>query len=171
MRCGKAFARAAQRLASAARRRVGTALPKLEKIIAHPDAENRGESGESAARGVGPQRSWTPMFLVRETLSSCVVPHQNHESGSLFCAQHEYTTSLQKDATAQERASCITASYKCGIIWDFRRFIPAYWRNTLTITLTSVNARLASISGGDIMAPRFVSQSPLPPFSTYSLAI
>jgi hypothetical protein len=46
---------AAQRLASAARRRAGTAHPKLERIIAHPDAQNAPDSGESAARGVRPQ--------------------------------------------------------------------------------------------------------------------
>ena len=44
---------AAQRPASAARRWDGTAHPKLERIIAHSDAENGSDSGESAARGVG----------------------------------------------------------------------------------------------------------------------
>jgi hypothetical protein len=44
---------AAQRPASAARRRTGTGVPKLERSRAHPDAQNCRESGESAARGVG----------------------------------------------------------------------------------------------------------------------
>jgi hypothetical protein len=45
---------AAQRLASAARRRDGTSVPELEDIVPHASAENRRESGESAARIVSP---------------------------------------------------------------------------------------------------------------------
>jgi hypothetical protein len=42
-------------MASAARRQAGTTLPKLERIVPHPDVENAPDSGESAARGV---RRW-----------------------------------------------------------------------------------------------------------------
>jgi hypothetical protein len=45
---------AAQRRSSAARRRVGIGVTKLKSDGAHSSLENRGDSGESAARIVGP---------------------------------------------------------------------------------------------------------------------
>ena len=39
-------------------RRAGTAVPDLESIVPHPSAENRSESGESAARIVGPRPAY-----------------------------------------------------------------------------------------------------------------